>query len=150
MLSFLSAALSVSISHQLDTITTLEGLFAYTRLLWCIVRTRDLALQRAIKQIVQWLQSTSATCHLVTAMERLQTAGPRPRLEKSTCHRLDAEGIHPTTEKLGIAANSSSNMIVSPNYGDGLVNYYHKFLKDVSTGSTMGFDIVEVSVSPTI
>ena len=62
MLSFLSAALSVSISHQLDTITTLGGLFAYTRLLWCIVRTRDLTLQRAIKQIVQWLQSTSATC----------------------------------------------------------------------------------------
>ncbi len=58
--------------------------------------------------------------NLVTVMGRLQTAGLRLRLEKCTfmqksCvyigHRLDAEGIHPTNEKLFvIAAGPNSNM----------------------------------------
>ena len=80
--------------------------------------------------------------NLATVMGRLQTAGLRLRLDKCTfmqksCiylgHRLDAEGIHPTNEKLLALQHAPIPTCVTELRGYvGLVNYYHKFLKNVS------------------
>ena len=80
--------------------------------------------------------------NLVTVMGRLQRAGLRLRQEKCTfmqksCvylgHRLDAEGIHPTNEKLLALQQAPIPTCVTELRGYvGLVNYYHKFLKNVS------------------
>ena len=76
------------------------------------------------------------------ARENLVAAGLRPRLEKcafmqKSCtylgHRLDAEGIHPTNEKLlALQQAPFPTCVTELRSYVGLVNYYHKFLKNVS------------------
>ena len=80
--------------------------------------------------------------NLITVMGRVKTAGLRLRLEKCTfmqksCvylgHRLYAEGIHPTNEKLLALQQPPIPTCVTELRGYvGLVHYYHKFLKNVS------------------
>ena len=88
-----------------------------------------------------------AQYNLLTLMGRLQTAGLRLRLEKCTFvqkpfiyigHRLGAEGIHPTNEKLLALQQAPIPTCVTELRGYvGLVNYYHKFLKNVSCSETI-------------
>ena len=143
-------------SQHLTTITTLKGLFAYTRLCYGVSSTPGI-FQRAMEQIVQGLPMVAvyfddilvsgrtykeARENLVTVMGRLQTAGLRLRLEKCTfmqksCiylgHRLDAEGIHPTNEQLlALQQAPIPTCVTELRSYVGLVNYYHKFLKNVS------------------
>ena len=80
--------------------------------------------------------------NLLTVLSRLQTAGLRLRIEKcsfmqESCvylgHRLGAEGIHPTNEKLLVLQNAPEPKSVSELRSYlGMVNYYHKFLKNRS------------------
>ena len=103
-------------SQHLTTITTRKCLFAYTRLCYGVSSTPGI-FQRAMEQLVLYLGDIlisgrtykEARENLVTVMGRLHSVGLRPRLEKCTfmhksCvhlgHGLDAEGIHPTNEKL--------------------------------------------------
>ena len=143
-------------SQHLTTITTLKGLFAYTRLCYGVSSAPGI-FQRAMEQIVQGLPMVAVylddilvsgrtykevRVNLVAVMGRLQTAGLRLRLEKCTfmqksCvylgHRLDAEGIHPTNEKLlALQQAPIPTCVTELRSYVGLVNYYHKFLKNVS------------------
>ena len=143
-------------SQHLTTITTLKGLFAYTRLCYGVSSAPGI-FQRAMEQIVQGLPMVAvylddilvsgrtykeARVNLVAVMGRLQTAGLRLILEKCTfmqksCvylgHRLDAEGIHPTNEKLlALQQAPIPTCVTELRSYVGLVNYYHKFLKNVS------------------
>ena len=82
-----------------------------------------------------------ARANLLTVLSRLQTAGVRFRVEKCSflcrvylCHRLDAEGIHPTTDKLIALQNAPEPTSVSELRSYlGMGNYNHKFLKNVTT-----------------
>ena len=79
--------------------------------------------------------------NLLTVMGRLHTADLRLRLDKCTfmqksCiylgHRLDAEGIHPTNEKLlALQQAPIPTCVIELRGYVGLVNY-HKFLNNVS------------------
>ena len=87
-----------------------------------------------------------ARANLLTVLSRLQTAGLRLRIEKcsfmqESCvylgHRLDAEGIHPTNEKLLALQNAPEPKSVSELRSYlGMVNYYHKFLKNLNCSSS--------------
>lgn len=143
-------------SQKLTTITTLKGLFAYTRLCYGVASAPGI-FQREMEQLVQNIPMVAvylddilvsghtyeeAKTNLVTVLSRLQTAGLRLRLEKcafmqASCvylgHRLDAEGIHPTTEKLQAVQQAPAPTSVSELRSYlGMVNYYHKFLKNLS------------------
>ena len=83
-----------------------------------------------------------ARANLLAVLSRLQTAGLRLRIEKCSfmqeyCvylgHRLDAEGIHPTNEKLSTLQIAPEPKSVSELRSYlGMVKYYHKFLKNLS------------------
>ena len=110
-------------SQKLSTITTLKGLFQYTRLCYGVSSAPGI-FQLAMEQLVQGIPMAAVylddilvsgrtledtRANLLTVLSRLQTTGLRLRIEKcsfmqESCvylgHRLDAEGIHPTNEKL--------------------------------------------------
>lgn len=143
-------------SQKLTTITTSKGLFAYTRLCYGVSSAPGI-FQRIMEQLVQGVPkvavylddilvsgSTEDEAHsnLITVLSRLQSAGLRLRREKcsfmqKSCtylgHYLDREGIHPTNDKVLAILNA-------PRPEDdtklrsflGLINYYHKFLKNLS------------------
>ena len=95
--------------------------------------------------------------NLVTVMGRLHTVGLRLRLEKCTfmhksCvhlgHGLDAEGIHPTNEKLLAFQQAPVPSCVTELHGYvGLVNYYHKFLRNVSAVLKPLYELLQSSTS---
>ena len=158
-------------SQHLTTITTLKGLFAYTRLCYGVSSAPGI-FQRAMEQIVQGLPMVAvylddilvsgrtykeARVNLVAVMGRLQTAGLRLRLEKCTfmqksCvylgHRLDAEGIHPTNEKLlALQQAPIPTCVTELRSYVGLVNYYHKFLKNVSDVLKPLYELLQAGTS---
>ena len=81
--------------------------------------------------------------NLRQVLNRLRDAGLRLRKEKCSFmlpsvtylgHTVDAEGIHPTQEKLLAVQNAPS----PSNVGElrsylGMLNYYHKFMPNLST-----------------
>ena len=80
--------------------------------------------------------------NMITVLGRLQTAGLRLKLDKCeflqpSCiylgHRLDAEGIHPTNEKVRVIADAPVPRDRSELKSYlGMVYYYHKFLHNLS------------------
>ena len=125
-------------SQKLTTITTLKGLFHYTLLsvLWgnictLYILTHDgTTRSRHIPMVAVYLDDIlvsgrtleEARANLLTVLSRLQTASLRLRIEKcsfmqESCvylgHRLDAESIHPTKEKLLALQNAPGRKSVS-------------------------------------
>ena len=158
-------------SQHLTTITTLKGLFAYKRLCYGVSSAPGI-FQRAMEQIVQGLPMVAvylddilvsgrtykeARVNLVAVMGWLQTACLRLILEKCTFtqksgvylgHRLDAEGIHPTNEKLlALQQALISTCVTELRSYVGLVNYYHKFLKNVSAVLKPLYELLQVGTS---
>ena len=144
-------------SQELVTITTHKGLFKYNRLPFGI-STVPSVFQRVMENLFQGLKyvavylddilitGRSRTEHLETLKEvlkRLEKAGMR--LKKSKCkflmtemeylgHRITKEGLKPTESKVQAIAQAPTPTNVSELKAFlGLVNYYGKFLPNLST-----------------
>ena len=144
-------------AQLLTTINTSRGLFVYTRLP-CGISSAPGIFQRTMEQLVQGIPMTAVylddilisgkseqehNANLELVLNKLQKAGLR--LKKSKCaflqksvtylgHRIDADGIHPTQEKLTAIEEAPAPQNVSELRSYlGMLNYYHKFLKNLST-----------------
>ena len=144
-------------SKALLTVNTHKGLYRYTRLPFGIAsapaifqRTMDVILQ-GIAHVMYYIDDIIITgkddnehlSTLVTVLERLQEHGFR--LKKSKCtfmgdsveylgHQIDAQGLHPTKDKLSAIRDAPA----PPNITElrsflGLLNYYGKFIQNLST-----------------
>ena len=143
-------------SQKLTTVTTSRGLFCYTRLCQGVSASPGI-FQRLMEQLLQGIPMTAvylddivctgrteeeSRANLITVLGRLQTAGLRLKLDKCeflqpSCiylgHRLDAEGIHPTNEKVRVIADAPVPRDRSELKSYlGMVCYYHKFLHNLS------------------
>ena len=144
-------------SKSLLTINTHKGLYHYTRLPFGVAsapaifqKTMDVLLQ-GIPNTLCYIDDIIITgpddsAHMRTLQEvltRLQSRGFR--LKKSKCvflcksveylgHRIDATGLHPTSDKLAAIHNtpSPSNVQELCSYL-GLLNYYGKFVPHLAT-----------------
>ena len=89
------------------------------------------------ERVPRKLGSRCGHCFFVSCVETVPLWVVWLRWLRLTCiylgHRLDAEGIHPTNEKL-LALQQAPNptCVTELRSYVGLVNYYHKFLKNVS------------------
>lgn len=144
-------------SQKLTTVTTSKGLFKYTRLCYGVSSAPGI-FQRIMEQLVQGIPRVAvylddilvsgttqreARENLILVLRRLQTAGMRLKLEKCSflqrsCtylgHRLDQEGVHPTEDKvLAILKAPIPRDETQLRSFLGLLNYYHKFIKDLSS-----------------
>ena len=144
-------------SQELTTINTEKGLFSYTRLPFGISaasaifqRTIDTILQ-GIPQTVAYLDDILITGkdqedhlkNLNAVLHRLEEHGLRLRKDKCTFmeptvtylgHMIDSQGIHPTDEKTKAIQEAATPCNVSELRSYiGLLNYYHKFLPNLST-----------------
>ena len=143
-------------SQKYVTVNTHRGLFQYTRLPFGITtapsvfqKTMDTMLQ-GLKGVVCYVDDILVTgeddnSHLENlqhVLERLQSAGLR--LKRSKCsflqssieylgHRVDAEGLHPTTDKLRavVEAPTPKNIQELRSFL-GLLNYYSNFIANLS------------------
>lgn len=138
-------------------INTHKGLYEYTRMPFGITsapaifqRTMDKILQ-GLKHVVVYIDDILITGetkedHLRTLDEvlaRLEKAGVRLKKEKCVFlapevvylgHRINREGLHPTDDKVQAITDMPRPTNVSKLRAFlGLVNFYGKFLKDLST-----------------
>jgi len=144
-------------SQLLTTINTHKGLFCYTRLPFGISSAPGI-FQRTIEQVLQNVPMTAVylddivvtgktraehDANVREVLSRLQAAGLRLRKEKCCFtensitylgHLLDKHGIHPTQDRVSAIVNAPipRNASELRSYLGGL-NFYHKFLKDIST-----------------
>lgn len=144
-------------SQKLTTINTSKGLFVYTRLPFGISSAPGI-FQRIIEQVVGCLPMTAVylddimvTGHtkeehdrnVFEVLSKLNAAGLRLRKDKCTFgaesvmylgRKLDAMGIHPTKDRVKaiLDAPAPQNVAQLRSYLGGL-NFYHKFLRNVST-----------------
>ena len=144
-------------SQKYTTINTRKGLYMYTRLPFGI-SSAPAIFQRVMEQTLQGIPMVAVYLddilvsgktpedHLASlqqVLDRLSNAGLRLKRDKCqfmkpACtylgHKLDAEGIHPTEEKVQAIeqAPAPKNVTELRSYL-GLLNYYHKFLRDLST-----------------
>ena len=144
-------------SRKYTTINTHRGLYSYTRLPFGIAsapaifqRTMDAVLQN-IPHVICYLDDILVTGrnrkdhlrNLEEVMSRLQYYGFR--VQKDKClfltdsvhylgHRIDAEGIHTSGDKLDAILNAPTPKNVQQLRAFlGLLNYYGKFLNNLST-----------------
>lgn len=144
-------------SKQFVTINTHKGLFKYNRLVFGVAsspaifqRTMDNLLQN-IPQVAVYLDDILVTGtteaehlrNLDQVLKRMAEAGLR--LKRSKCmfqapsvtylgHKISAEGLSPVEEKVRAIKEAPSPKNVSELRSFlGLVNYYGKFLPDLST-----------------
>lgn len=144
-------------ARPLTTISTSKGLFAYTRLPFGISSAPAL-FQRVMEQLLQGIPKTAVylddilvggatlTEHhqlLKQVLQRLDDAGLR--LERNKCmlaadsvtylgHVVDASGVHPTEEKIRAIVDAPPPRNVAELRSFlGLINFYHKFLRDISS-----------------
>ena len=136
-----------------------EGLFVYTRLPFGVSSAPSL-FQRTMVQLLQGIPMTAtylddvsvSGCtveehhnNLRQVLDRLRDAGLRLRKEKCSFmlpsvtylgHTIVAEGIHPTKDKLLAVQNapSTSNVGQLRSYL-GMLNYYRKFMPNLSTSA---------------
>ena len=144
-------------SQKYVTVNTHRGLYRYTRLPFGI-STAPAVFQKAMDTMLQGLSGVvcylddilvtgeddeSHLRNLQRVLERIQSEGLR--LKKSKCsflqssveylgHRVDAEGLHPTTDKL----NAVLDAPVPKNVRElrsflGLLNYYSSFIPNLSS-----------------
>jgi len=144
-------------SRKYLTINTHKGLYEYTRLAYG-VSTAPHIFQSVMDQILQGLEGVC--CYIddvlikaktkAEALERLDQVLARLeeygiKVKKSKCkfiqesveylgHRIDAEGIHPTDEKIK-AITEAKKPTDKPELKSllGLINYYAKFFSGLST-----------------
>lgn len=144
-------------SRKLTTINTSKGLFVYERLPYGVSSSPGI-FQRIMEQLLQNIPMTVVYLddvlvtgrtpedhdrNLQTVLTRLQEAGLHLKKEKCTfrqksCaylgHVIDAEGIHPTEDKVIAVQNAPApqNSQELRSYL-GLIHYYHNFLRNLST-----------------
>ena len=161
-------------SRKFVTINTLKGLFQYTRLpFW--VSSAPALFQRAMENLLQGLPhvvvyiddilvtGTTDAEHITNVEEvlcRLEAAGMR--LKKSKCafmlreveylgHRITAEGLQPTPAKTQAKTQAIVSAPASQNASQlksflGLVNYYAKFLPNLSNTLTPLYALLQKQV----
>ena len=144
-------------SKSLVTINTHRGLFEYNRLPFG-VSTAPAIFQRSIDSLLQGIPNVCAYLddiiitgkteeehlqNLSAVLSKLQEAGLR--LKRSKCyfmaesveylgHIIDAKGLHPTKAKVAAVQNSPvPRDITQLKSFLGLINYYRKFLPDLSS-----------------
>ena len=144
-------------SKQYVTVNTHEGLFQYNRLPFGI-SSAPAIFQRHMKTLLQGLKGVAVYIddilvtgptleehlqNLEKVLEKLQSAGLR--LNKEKCfflrpsidylgHVIDQDGIHPTQEKVtAIKEALRPKNVTELRSFLGLVNYYAKFLPNLST-----------------
>ena len=144
-------------SRPLTTINTSKGLFEFERLPFGVSSSPGI-FQRIMEQLLQNIPMTVVYLddilvtgrtneehdrNLATVLTRLQDAGLRLKKEKcafrqKSCtylgHVIDAEGIHPTEDKVRAVLNAPApqNEQELRSYL-GLIHYYHNFLCNLST-----------------
>lgn len=144
-------------SRECVTVNTHKGLFAYTRLPFG-VSSSPAIFQRTIEGILQGIPHVTVYLddilvsgrneaehlqNLAEVLRRLNDSGLR--LKRSKCsfladevvflgHRIDSAGLHPVAEKVQAIqeAPTPSNVTELKAYL-GLLNYYHRFLPNLST-----------------
>lgn len=144
-------------SRRYVTITTHKGLFAYNRLPFGVASAPAIH-QRAMDQLLSGLDrvlcyqddifvtGTDRVSHLKNleaVLQKLDAAGLRLRRDKCDFlqpsivylgHKIDKDGIHPTTDKVkAIKAAPAPRDVGELRSFLGLVQYYHKFLPDLAT-----------------
>ena len=144
-------------SKQLTVINTHRGLFRYNRLSFGISSAPGI-FQRAMEELFSGVEGVSiylddilikgATIRehdntLKLVLSKLQSAGLKLKLEK--CHigvpsvtylgfRLDAEGIHPTKEKVqAISDAPAPTDLTQLRAYLGLLNFYRRFIPKAAT-----------------
>ena len=144
-------------SRKYTTINTSKGLFEYTRLPFGINAAPGI-FQRTMENLLSQIPMTTVYLddiliagktveehdkHLKMVLDKLQQHGMT--LKKSKCmlmktsieylgHKLDADGIHLTGKKFEGVQNAVPPKNVSELRSFlGLINYYHKFLNNLST-----------------
>ena len=144
-------------SQELTTINTPKGLYRYTRLPFGI-SSAPAIFQRVMETLLQGIPNVSVYIddilvtgkshkehlgNLQEVLSRLEQAGLR--LKRSKCafmlpsidylgHRISAEGIQPTKEKVGAIMEAPAPQNVSQLCSFlGMLNYYAKFLPQLST-----------------
>ena len=144
-------------SRKYLTINTHRGLYCYTRLPFGVAsapamfqQVMDTILQ-GIPNVICYIDDILVTgsddaahlSHLAEVLQRLEKHGVR--MKKSKCkfmetaveylgHRVDAEGLHTTTEKLeAITKAPAPKNVRELRSFLGLLNYYGKFLPNLAT-----------------
>ena len=144
-------------SQEYLTINTHKGLYRYTRLPFGVSSAPSI-FQATMDQILQGMEKTicylddilvtgsNETEHLKTleeVLQRLHSYGIKVRLDKCKFmqksveylgHKVDADGLHPTTAKIKavVEAPTPKNLSELKSYL-GLLNYYGRFLPNLST-----------------
>ena len=132
-------------SQKFTIINTEKGLYCYTRMPFGISAAPSI-FQRTIETVLQGIPMTSAyldLSYLDTVLKRLQENGLKLRKEKCSFldssvtylgHKIDSEGIHPIADKtLAIKEAPVPTDLSQLRSYLGLLNYYHKFLPNLST-----------------
>ena len=144
-------------SKKITTINTTKGLFQYTRLPFGVNSSPGI-FQRTMDNLLQKVPGTAIYLddivitgktvdehdnNLRQVLSKLKDSGMR--LKKSKCsfrqpsveylgHRVDSEGIHPTGKKYQAVQNAVAPKNISELRSFlGIVNYYHKFLHNLSS-----------------
>ena len=157
-------------SQRLVCINTPKGLYQYTRLPFGVASAPSL-FQRVMENLLQGLPHvvvhlndilvTGATedkhiRNVEEVLRRLETAGMR--LKRSKCafmlseveylgHRITAEGLRPTPEKTQAIVNAPAPQSVSQLKSFlGLVNYYAKFLPNLSSALAPLYSLLQKHV----
>ena len=144
-------------SRPLTTINTSKGLFEFERLPFGVSSSPGI-FQRIMEQLLQNIPMTVVYLddilvtgrtneehdrNLATVLTRLQDAGLRLKKEKCAFrqksytylgHVIDAEGIHPTEDKVRAVLNAPAPQNVQELRSYlVLIHYYHNFLCNLST-----------------
>jgi hypothetical protein len=144
-------------SKEYVTVNTHRGLYRYNRLPFGVSSAPSI-FQRTIENLLQRIRGVSvyiddilisgSTLHehlqiLDTVLEKLQNSGLK--LNKTKCfflrdrieylgHIIDRDGLHPTSEKVRAVQEAQTPRNVSELRSFfGIVNYYHRFLPNLST-----------------
>ncbi len=144
-------------SKELLTINTHKGLFRYNRLVFGIASAPAI-WQRTIEQVLQNIPMTQVILddmivsgrqtdehlqNLQTVMQRLEQNGLRVNKDKCDffkerieyCgHVIDKDGLHKSPDKVqAISEAPQPQNVTQVRSYLGLINYYHKFLPNLST-----------------
>ena len=142
-------------SQEYLTVNTHQGLYRYNRLVFGITSAPAI-WQRSMDQILKGIEGTSCIlddmiitgkddeehlAHLEEVLKRLKEHG----LSREKCeffqtkitycgHEVDQHGLHKTQEKVDAVVNTPRPENVQQVRSFlGLVNYYHKFLRNLAT-----------------
>ena len=144
-------------SHPYVTVNTQKGLYRYLRLLFGVASAQAVfqeamdALLQGLPHIICYLDDilvTGSTTqehlqNLAVVLERLSQHGLRLKEEKCSFmqdsvdylgHHIDAQGVHTSTSKVeAITRALSPKNVTELRSFLGMVNYYRKFLHNLST-----------------